>query len=163
MLDPPFRPGAFALIAAGDVIEHVASQHRFAAASARILEPGGVLFLATPNRYSLSLEPHVRLWEVGMLPRGLARRYVQAVRHAPYDHVRLLSSRALRRLLMGAGLNPDVVAPDIPPATRATYHGVEGRLVDIYNAVRVRGAAQRALLAVGPFFHVFASKPERYR
>lgn len=157
--DPPFRPGAFTLIVAGDVIEHVASQRRFAAASATLLEPGGVLFLATPNRYSLSLEPHVRLWGVGMLPRGVAKRYVQAVRHAPYDHVRLLSSRALRRTLTAAGLEPVIVAPDIPPATRATYDGVEGRLVDVYNAVRARAPVQRALLAVGPFFHVFATKP----
>lgn len=157
--DPPFRPGAFTLIVAGDVVEHVASQSRFADASATILQPGGMLFLATPNRYSLSLEPHVRLWGVGMLPRGLAKRYVQAARHAPYDHVRLLSSRALRRLLTTARLEPVVVAPDIPPATRATYHGLEGRLVDVYNAVRTRGPAQRVLLTVGPFFHVFATKP----
>lgn len=157
--DPPFRTGAFTLIVAGDVIEHVASPPRFAAASGRILEPGGVLFLATPNRYSLSLEPHVRLWGVGMLPRRLAKRYVQAVRHAPYDHVRLLSSRALRRMLMSAGLEPVIVAPDIPPATRATYDGIEGRLVDVYNVVRARAPVQRALLAVGPFFHVFATKP----
>ena len=156
--DPPFRPEAFSLVVAGDVIEHVSSQPRFAHGCARVLAPGGMLFLATPNRFSLSLEPHVRLWGVGMLPRGLAKRYVAAVRNAPYDHVRLLSSRALRRLLTGAGLETVVVAPDIPPATRATYDGIEGRLIDVYNGLRGRAPVQRALLAVGPFFHVFATK-----
>ena len=156
--DPPFREGTFTLVMAGDVIEHVGSQPRFATGCARILAPGGMLFLATPNRFSLSLEPHVRLWGVGMLPRGLAKRYVRAVRHAPYDHVRLLSSRALRRLLEDAGLQPAIVAPGIPPATRATYDGVEGRLIDVYNRVRGRRPVQRALLGVGPFFHVFATK-----
>ena len=156
--DPPFRADAFSLVVAGDVIEHVASQPRFADGCARILAPGGMLFLATPNRFSLSLEPHVRLWGVGMLPRGLAKRYVAAVRHAPYEHVRLLSSRALRRLLSASGLDPVIVAPDIPPATRATYDGLEGRLIDVYNGVCGRTPVQRALLAVGPFFHVFATK-----
>lgn len=155
---PPFRGGAFNLVVAGDVVEHVGSQPRFAEACARILAPGGMLFLATPNRFSLALEPHVRLWGVGMLPRGLAKRYVAAVRHAPYEHVRLLSSRGLRRLLAETGLDPVIVAPDIPPATRATYDGLEGRLIDVYNGVRGRSPVQRALLAVGPFFHVFATK-----
>lgn len=156
--DPPFSSGAFTLVVAGDVIEHVASQPAFAGGCARILEPGGLLFLATPNRYSLSLEPHVRLWGVGMLPRGLAKRYVKAVRHAPYEHVRLLSSRALRSMLQRAGLEPAIVAPEIPRATRAMYGGLEGRLVDLYNFLRKRRPIQRALLAVGPFFHVFATK-----
>lgn len=156
--DPPFRPGAFSLVVAGDVIEHVGSQPAFVSGCARILEPGGLLFLATPNRFSLSLEPHVRLWGVGMLPRGLAKRYVRAVRHAPYEHVRLLSSRALRSMLERVGLDPVIVAPEIPGATRAMYGGLEGRLVDLYNVLRGRRPVQRALLAVGPFFHVFATK-----
>lgn len=155
---PPFPEAAFTLVVAGDVIEHVGDQRRFSEACARILAPGGVLFLATPNRFSLSLEPHVRLWGVGYLPRRLARRYVQAVRHAPYDHVRLLSSRALRRMLRAAGVDPVIEAPDIPPATRATYSGLEGRLIDVYNRARRLAAVRRLLLAVGPFFHVFATK-----
>ncbi|HKP21719.1 MAG TPA: class I SAM-dependent methyltransferase [Thermoleophilaceae bacterium] len=156
--DPPFRAGAFSLVVAGDVIEHVADQRRFSEACARILEPGGVLFLATPNRFSLSLEPHVRLWGVGYLPRRLARRYVQAARHAPYDHVRLLSSRALRRILRASGVDPVIEAPGIPAATRVTYTGLEGWLIDLYNRVQRHGVAQRLLLRVGPFFHVFATK-----
>jgi ubiquinone/menaquinone biosynthesis C-methylase UbiE len=158
---PPFRADAFTLVVAGDVIEHVASQQRFSTATARILEPGGVLFLATPNRFSLGLEPHVRLWGVGMLPRALAPRYVRAVRHAPYEHVRLLSSSALRRLLSRAGFTPVIVAPRIPRATRDTYRGLEALLIDVYNRLQGRRAAQRALLTVGPFFHVFATKGTR--
>ncbi|MBI5105225.1 MAG: hypothetical protein HZB46_09635, partial [Solirubrobacterales bacterium] len=128
------------------------------AGCAALLRPGGVLFLATPNRFSLGLEPHVRLWGVGWLPRSLAPRYVRAVRHAPYDHVRLLSGRALRRMLSAPGLEVDIVTPPVPVATQQIYRGIELRLVRLYNRIRRRRPARAALRLFGPFFHVFATK-----
>jgi 2-polyprenyl-3-methyl-5-hydroxy-6-metoxy-1,4-benzoquinol methylase/uncharacterized protein YbaR (Trm112 family) len=155
---PPFAAGTFEIAAASDVIEHVASQEGFAAASRELLRPGGLVFLATPNRFSLGLEPHVRLWGVGFLPRGLARRYVRAVRKAPYDHVRLLSAGALRRLFRAHGFGVEVVPPEIPAATQGMYSGAELRLVRAYNRLRRLGPMRRLLLWVGPFFQVFATK-----
>src|SRR5205807_1562819 len=81
--------------------------------------PGGLLFLATPNRYSLGLEPHVRLWGVGFLPRRLAETYVETVRKASYSHVRLLSARTLAGLLERHGLEPEIVTPAVPTETQA--------------------------------------------
>lgn len=156
--EPPFRPGFFDVVAASDVIEHAARQPAFLAGCAHILRAGGTLFLATPNRFSLGLEPHVRLWGVGWLPRSLAPRYVRRLRKAPYDHVRLLSSPELRRLLTGQGFDPVLEAPEIPAATQEIYSGLELELVKLYNRIRVVGPARRALLVVGPFFHVFATK-----
>jgi SAM-dependent methyltransferase len=69
---PTFPPSSFEIVAASDVIEHTPSPDAFVAACADLLVPEGLLFLATPNRFSLSLEPHVRLWGVGFLPRRLA-------------------------------------------------------------------------------------------
>src|SRR5438552_9579577 len=100
----PFSAESFDLVVASDVIEHAARQRDFVAGSARMLKPGGMLCLATPNRFSLGLEPHVRLWGVGLLPRPLAKRYVRAVRKSGYDHVHLRSALGLHRLLRDAGL-----------------------------------------------------------
>jgi tRNA (mo5U34)-methyltransferase len=155
---PPFVDGHFDVVAASDVIEHVASQDGFAEGSGRVLRPGGLLFLATPNRFSISLEPHVRLWGVGFMPRPLAKRYVAAVRKVPYDHVRPLSARGLRRVLARHGFRVRVVSPEIPAATVSMYRGPELRLVHAYNRVRRLQPVRRALLAIGPFFHVFAIK-----
>ena len=155
---PVFGPETFDVVVASDVIEHVARPDAFLAGCHHVLRPGRLLFLATPNRFSLALEPHVRLWGVGVLPRRAAKRYVEAVRKAPYDHVRLLSARELRQLLAARGFDALVVPPEIPPASRDLYRGVEGGLVRAYNALRRIRAARAALLAVGPFFHVFARK-----
>jgi 2-polyprenyl-3-methyl-5-hydroxy-6-metoxy-1,4-benzoquinol methylase len=156
--EPGFASGTFSVVAASDVVEHAADQERFTSGCSRMLSPGGCLFLATPNRFSLGLEPHVRLWGVGFLPRRLAGRYTVAVRKAPYDHVRLLSSRALRKLLERNGLAVTVVPPEIPAATEDMYSGLERSLVRLYNRARRVSAIRRSLLAVGPFFHVFGTK-----
>ncbi len=155
----PFPDACFDLVVASDVIEHVEDVNRFAAECARVLRPGGLVFLATPNRFSLGLEPHVRLWGVGYLPRRWAERYVQAMRKTSYSHVRLLSASALRSLLRAHGLEPKIVSPAVPVETQALYSGPELALVRAYNRVRTSPLARPALLAVGPFFHVFARKP----
>jgi ubiquinone/menaquinone biosynthesis C-methylase UbiE len=154
----PFDDASFDLVAASDVIEHVQSPERFAVEAARVLRPGGLLFLATPNRYSLGLEPHVRLWGVGYLPRPAAERYVRAARGVSYDHVHLLSARSLRTLLTAAGFDTTIVPPEIPGASQGMYGGAELKLVHAYNRARRVAPANAALLAVGPFFHVFARK-----
>jgi SAM-dependent methyltransferase len=145
-------------VAASDVIEHVGDPDRFVAEAARVLRPGGLLFLATPNRYSLGLEPHVRLWGVGYLPRGLAERYVRAARKTSYSHVRLLSARGLERLLRSNGLEPEIAIPAVPDAS--LYSGAELRLVRAYNRARTQRLARPVFHAVGPFFHVFGRKPQ---
>jgi 2-polyprenyl-3-methyl-5-hydroxy-6-metoxy-1,4-benzoquinol methylase len=155
---PVLPPGSFDVVAAGDVIEHADDQRQFVAGCAKLLKPGGMLFLATPNRFSLGLEPHVRLWGVGWLPLPLANAYVRLVRRRPYEHVRLLSARSLRRLLTAQGFRVGIVPPEIPPGTQRAYKGIELALVRLYNKVRRFRLVRRVLLAVGPFFHVFATK-----
>jgi 2-polyprenyl-3-methyl-5-hydroxy-6-metoxy-1,4-benzoquinol methylase len=154
----PFADESFDLVLAADVIEHVDDPARFAAQAARVLRPGGLLFLATPNRFSLGLEPHVRLWGVGYLPRTLAERYVRAVRRSSYSHVRLLSAWTLGRLLQDQGLSVTIESPAISEEAQRVYAGPELRLIRIYNSVRELRPTRPLLRAVGPFFHVFARK-----
>jgi 2-polyprenyl-3-methyl-5-hydroxy-6-metoxy-1,4-benzoquinol methylase len=154
----PFPDETFDVVIAGDVVEHVADQRLFARECARVLRSGGMAFLATPNRFSLGLEPHVRLWGVGFLPRRVARRYVELVRKTPYDHVRLLSSFAIRRLLEREGFRVTIEPPAVPVASQRLSRGVELRLVRLYNVLRGIRPVRLALLVVGPFFHVFAVK-----
>jgi 2-polyprenyl-3-methyl-5-hydroxy-6-metoxy-1,4-benzoquinol methylase len=158
--DLPFPDGSFDVLAASDVVEHVDDADRFVAESARVLRPGGLLFLATPNRFSLGLEPHVRLPGVGFLPRRAAEAYVRAVRKTSYAHVRLLSAGQLERLLRRHGLDPEIVTPPVPGEAEALYSGAELALVRAYNRIRPHPLARPVLRAVGPFFHVFGRKAD---
>src|SRR5687768_1198197 len=49
----PFRDGAFASVLCSEGIEHHSSQTTFLGECARVLEPGGVLLITTPNVLSL--------------------------------------------------------------------------------------------------------------
>jgi 2-polyprenyl-3-methyl-5-hydroxy-6-metoxy-1,4-benzoquinol methylase len=157
---PPFEADSFDVVVAADVIEHVPDPAAFVRGCSRVLRAGGLLFVSTPNRFSLGLEPHVRLWGVGYLPRGLARRYVRQVRRSPYDHVWLLSAAALRHVLRGAGFDVRFVTPRIPDSRHRFYRGFELTLIRVYNRVRTNPVARKALQLVGPFFHVYATKRE---
>jgi ubiquinone/menaquinone biosynthesis C-methylase UbiE len=56
----PFRDGCFGLVFCQQLIEHVVFPERVLAEIARVLRPGGVLFLSAPNRLGRGSLPKVR-------------------------------------------------------------------------------------------------------
>ena len=70
----PFSPRTFDAVVASDLIEHVPDPLPVLRECESVTRPGGVCYFTTNNRYSLLGEPHVRLWGVGLLPRGLQQR-----------------------------------------------------------------------------------------
>jgi SAM-dependent methyltransferase len=156
----PLGPTAVVAVVALDVLEHVGDQPAMFAEIDRVLVPGGVLAAATPNRFSLAAEPHVYVWGVGWLPRGWQRGYVRWRSGRPYDFVRLVSARELRRMIrqhtsLGARIDP---AP-IPAGELRAFSPRRRLLGRTYNALLRLGAFRAAALRVGPFFHLIAVKP----
>lgn len=84
-----------------DVVEHVLEPIAVLREVQRVLRPGGVAYLNSPNRFSPFLvEQHVDLWGVGLLPRSLAELYVRWRRGISYRNVaRILSYGHLMRLV----------------------------------------------------------------
>jgi SAM-dependent methyltransferase len=94
----PFDDGAFDLIIANHVYEHVRDAGAYFAEIRRLLKPGGAAYLAAAGKYQI-LEPHYFLPFLSWLPQRAANAYLRlSGREEDYD-VHLLSYRRLFRLL----------------------------------------------------------------
>lgn len=85
----PFEDASFDVVSFVDVIEHVGDARAAVRELARVLRPGGTLFLLGPNRLSPRLfwrDPHYQLAGVSVMPEALGRFYVTRMRGFPrYD------------------------------------------------------------------------------
>lgn len=80
----PFKDNSMDVIISNHVIEHVRDQEKHIDEMVRVLKSGGVIYLATPNKYWIT-DPHYRLFFVSWLPRKIARAYVRLIRDKSWD------------------------------------------------------------------------------
>jgi SAM-dependent methyltransferase len=99
-LDLDEHAGAYDAITLSHVIEHLHDPAEDMRGISRLLRPGGLLWIATPNLEALSLRRFGRDW------RGLE----------PPRHLVIFTRASLERLLRGAGLEPLPLAPSSPRA-----------------------------------------------
>ncbi|HUF31903.1 MAG TPA: class I SAM-dependent methyltransferase [Acidimicrobiales bacterium] len=103
----PFDDAAFDAAVSNHVLEHVGTvddQAHHLAEIRRVLRPGGVAYVAVPNRWRV-IEPHLHLPLLSWLPSALADRYVRATRKGEWYDVVPPSGATMRRLLDGSGLD----------------------------------------------------------
>lgn len=155
----PLRDRSFSGIVAGDVIEHVGDQAATLAEAYRVLMPGGRLFLASPNRYSLAPEPHVQVWGVGYWPRRWMPAYVRLVRGIDFRAIRTLGhgewTRLLHRSPFGGGT---IQAPRLAGGDVAGLGPVKRAVGRLYNGIVSTRPGQAAARRVGPLFHVVCQR-----
>lgn len=109
----PFSTARFQVVTLNQVIEHIRNLDQFVSEIARILNPGGHLFLATPNLASWSNIAALLLQQQAF-SQTISSRYYLGNRFSkdyrqpiPYDfpqHCHLLTTRGLRDLLEVYGL-----------------------------------------------------------
>jgi SAM-dependent methyltransferase len=150
----PFADASFDAVTFVDVIEHVADARAAVREIARVLRPGGTLYLFGPNRLSPSLlrsDPHYQLAGVSAMPHWLGELYVTRVRGFPrYDVGVLPVGSVVERWLARDGLRVvdsarddaarwwDERAPGLP--------GLRG-VARLWGAVRVSAAPLFRLVA----------------
>ncbi|MDZ7784721.1 MAG: methyltransferase domain-containing protein [Halioglobus sp.] len=155
----PFSDGSVANITLYDSIEHVSDVGDTLFEAHRVLRPGGRMAISTPNRFSLTREPHVLVWGVGWLPRRLQAPYVKWRAGQPYDHTRLMSAREMaRKLSRHEGLECAFRVPPVPQEEIANFPPRRARLARLYNRVCSWAVLRALLLAVGPFYQVVATR-----
>ena len=155
----PLPDGTVPAIASLDVIEHCADQRRHLREIDRIAAPAAPFALATPNRFSVTAEPHVGVWGVGWLPRRWQRRYVRMRSGKPYEFVRLLSMPGLKRMMKReTHFDGRFLVPRIPDEEIALFAARRATLARTYNRAAERAMLRWPLFAVGPFFRFIGAK-----
>jgi SAM-dependent methyltransferase len=85
--DAPYEPNSFDVVRLNNVIEHVSSPRALLQEIRRLIRPGGLLFISTPNVTSFTAALN-----------GMGWRYVQGE-----SHLYLFGLRTIERLLENAG------------------------------------------------------------
>jgi len=151
----PLADEAVACVVSLDVIEHVADPRPYLREISRVTMHGGFVAVSTPNRYSLTAEPHVSIWGVGWLPRSLQKRYVKWRSGHSYDFVRLMGSRELRSIFRRyTALDFRIHLPEVPQRHVAGFRPRRAALAKCYNRLVGVSALRWLFLAIAPFYQV---------
>ncbi|HEY2159631.1 MAG TPA: methyltransferase domain-containing protein, partial [Isosphaeraceae bacterium] len=157
----PWPDGSFAAIVADSVIEHCDDPIAALREWRRLLRPGGRLVLWSPNRLAPVVDPHVRLWGIGLLPRTWAIAYSR-LRRAGAWVPRTLSPRGVARLARRAGFEAISVGP--APITRTwamSERGRRRRAMLFHERLRAFGPTRGLLAVFGPIWALEARSPTR--
>jgi len=156
----PLRDGTIGRVAGLDVIEHVSDVGRVLAEADRVLRPGGTLVLTTPNRFSLTPEPHVYVWGVGWLPRRWQKPYVKWRSGRSYMNTELMSSwRLVAMVRQHTSLDLRIVIPPVR-VVNTRRSKLRARLAPAYNWLAKRRIMRPIFLLCGPFFRLWGHKPD---
>lgn len=116
----PFADASFDVVITNHVIEHVGdsrAQHRHLAEVRRVMKPGGIGYLAVPNRWMLT-EPHYKLKFLSWWPRDWRSPYLRLMRKGHFYDCEPLQMKQLERMLDTAGFRYRNICVE---AWRATF------------------------------------------
>lgn len=112
----PYPDGTFQAVFAGEIIEHLVDTRTFLNEIARVLAPGGLVVITTPNL--ASFENRIRLL-FGMYPRWLEYEL------GDQGHVRAYTKRTLARQLRASGMRPGRISGNwVPVLPQTIVHDV---------------------------------------
>lgn len=156
----PFDDHAFDIVLSNHVIEHVgdpAAQLEHLGEIRRVLKPGGIGYLAVPNRWML-VEPHFRLAFLSWWPESFRSTYLRWCGKGEHYDCRPLSLPAARALFRASGFGAQQHCAD---ALRQTFE-IEKPSAPIYRHVFKR-LPDRAINLLAPIFPtlIFTLEPSR--
>lgn len=117
----PFFDDYFDLVISNHVIEHVgdkATQIRHLRELKRVLKPGGVGYLAVPNRWML-IEPHYRLIFLSWLPHRWRNSYLKIMLGKDFYDCNPLILSELKNMFCTASLQYEIIS------VKALYKTIE--------------------------------------
>ena len=156
----PYPDGSVDAIVADSLLEHLDDPASAVREWARVLRPGGTLLAWSPNRYALTVDPHVRLWGLGYLPRAWMPGYVRWRRGGAWPPA-CLSPGEAHRLASAAGFDAiEVEPPAIPEGWARGRPPAQRGLIRAYAGARRMGGPRAVIRALGPLWQLRATRPE---
>ena len=154
----PYPDASFDALVADSVLEHTDDPGAAVAEWARVLKPGGTLLTWSPNRFTLAVDPHVRLWGLGYLPRHWMPAYVRWRRGGAWPP-RCLSAGEARRMARSARFEDiQVEPPAIPDSWAEGRSKWERALIRGYSLARRVGPSRSVLRGFGPLWQLRATR-----
>jgi SAM-dependent methyltransferase len=154
----PYADASFNAVVADSVLEHLDDPRQALDEWARVLRPGGTLLVWSPNRYAMTVDPHVRLWGLGWLPRAWMPAYVRWRRGGAWPPP-CLSGGEVRRMAWEAGFDAiELEPPGIPENWARSRSAAQQRLITAYSLARRLRASRTMLRALGPLWQLRATR-----
>src|SRR3954454_17598967 len=154
----PWADGQFDAVVADSVLEHLDDPALALREWARVLRPGGRLIVWSPNRYTLTTDPHLGLWGLGWLPRSWLPTYLRLRGRGSWPP-RTLSASGARRLATATGLvSVRVDPPGISDGWARTRPWPQRAAIRAYAVARQLPGMSGLLRVVGPLWELTATK-----
>jgi ubiquinone/menaquinone biosynthesis C-methylase UbiE len=154
----PYADASFDAVVADSLLEHADDPGAAVREWARVLRPGGTLLIWSPNRYTLTVDPHVRLWGLGWLPRKIMPAYVRLRRGDAWPP-RCLSIGEVRRFAESAGFEQlHFEPPAIPRDWAASRSRTQRLLINTYSLARDFAPSRSLVQAFGPLWQLRATR-----
>lgn len=142
----PYKDEQFDVVITNHVLEHVPDQEKHLAEMTRVLKKGGIIYLASPNKWWLT-DPHYKLPFISWLPRPVAGGYLRVAKGRKWD-IYSVSLRRLHRLAKGNDLSIEDKSWDI--IAHPDKHGVRGPKIVSTLAKHTPAPVAKTLLHVVP-------------
>lgn len=126
----PFDEDAFDVVVSNHTIEHVGGpdrQREHLGEIARVLRPGGVAYLASPNRWAL-VEPHFKVPLLSWLPTSARDRALRMSRRGSVYDISPRTRAEMLALIDEAGLRATDVTIDALRVASDLEPGIVGRV-----------------------------------
>lgn len=154
----PYPDEHFDLVVSITVIEHVDDVEACVAEAARVLRPGGYLYVEAPN-YLWPFEPHIGVVMPPLCPKPLLRllaRLQGQAQHARYvDHLKFVHPRRVERAFAAAGLQwvnlfeGKLVSAFEHGDSAVMHYGRLARLARVLNRLGLGRSIRNVVVATG--------------